>query len=90
MHCVSLSYFTKVDVPSGCGVVLSLSLSSQRYSTRQTSQSEPTHVRELPGLQRCMYIHVLMRDEKEGRKKQARSNKQQGKATQHTQGSHFS
>ena len=26
-----------------------------------------------------------MRDEKEGRKKQARSNKQQGKATQHTQ-----
>ena len=32
-----------------------------------------------------MYIDVLMRDEKEGRKKQARSNKQQGKATQHTQ-----
>ena len=38
----------------------------------------------------AVYIHVLMRDEKEGRKKQARSNKQQGKATQHTQGSHFS
>ena len=37
-----------------------------------------------------MYVHVLMRDEKEERKKQARSNKQQGKATQHTQGSHFS
>ena len=36
-----------------------------------------------------LHIHVLMRDEKEGRKKQARSNKQ-GKATQHTQGSHFS
>ena len=35
------------------------------------------------------YIHVLKRDEKEGRKKEARSNKQ-GKATQHTQGSHFS
>ena len=35
------------------------------------------------------HVHVLMRDEKEGRKKQARSNKQQGKATQHTQGSHF-
>ena len=35
-----------------------------------------------------MYIHVLMRDEKEGRKKQASSNKQQGKVTQHTQGSH--
>ena len=34
-------------------------------------------------------MHVLMRDEK-GRKKQARSNKQQGKETQHTQGSHFS
>ena len=33
---------------------------------------------------------ILMRDEKEGRKKQARSNKRQGKATQHTQGSHFS
>ena len=31
-----------------------------------------------------MYIHVLMRDEKEERKKQARSNKQQGKAIQHT------
>ena len=27
------------------------------------------------------YVHVLMRDEKEGRKKQARSNKEQGKAT---------
>ena len=42
-----------------------------------------------------MYIRVqdivmYMRDEKEGRKKQARSNKHQGKATQHTQGSHFS
>ena len=40
-----------------------------------------------------MYIHVvlldiLMRDE-EGRKKQARSNKQQSKVTQHNQGSHF-
>ena len=35
-------------------------------------------------------VHVLMRDEKEGIKKQARSNKQQGKATQHTRGSHFS
>ena len=30
-------------------------------------------------------MHVFMRNEKEGRKKQARSNKQQGKATQHTQ-----
>ena len=33
---------------------------------------------------------IYMRDEKEGRKKKARSNKQQGKATQHTQSSHFS
>ena len=41
----------------------------------------------------CTYnIHVLliMRDEKEGRKKQARSYKQQGKAIHHNQGSHFS
>ena len=37
-----------------------------------------------------MYIYMLMRDEKEGRKKQARSNKQQGKATQHNQCNHFS
>ena len=29
-------------------------------------------------------IHVLMRDEKEGGKKQARSNKQQSKAKQHS------
>ena len=36
-----------------------------------------------------MYMYIFMRDEKEGRKKQARSNKQQGKATQYTQGSHF-
>ena len=28
-----------------------------------------------------MHVHVLMRDEKEERKKQARSNKQQGKET---------
>ena len=35
-----------------------------------------------------LHVHVLMRDEKEERKKQA-TNKQ-GKATQHTQGSHFS
>ena len=34
-------------------------------------------------------MHVLEM-KKEGRKKQARLNKQQGKATQHTQGSHFS
>ena len=32
-----------------------------------------------------IYTHVLMRDEKEERKMQARSNKQQDKATQHTQ-----
>ena len=32
-------------------------------------------------------LHVLMRDEKEGRKNQAKSHKQQGKETQHTQGS---
>ena len=36
-----------------------------------------------------IHVHVLMRDEKEVRKKEE-SNKQQGKATQHTQGSHFS
>ena len=36
-----------------------------------------------------IHVHVLMRDEKEGSKKQERSNKQ-SKATQHTQGSHFS
>ena len=34
-----------------------------------------------------MYVHVLMRDEKESRMKQRRSNKQQGKATLHIQGS---
>ena len=34
-------------------------------------------------------IHVLMRDEKEGRKKQAGSNKQQGKATPHPRQSLF-
>ena len=38
---------------------------------------------------RDIVYNVLMRDEKEERKKQASSNKQ-GKATQHTQGSHFS
>ena len=38
------------------------------------------------GTRLIQWIHDLMRDEKEGRKKQARSNKQQGKATQHTQG----
>ena len=38
----------------------------------------------------CVFCFLLMRDEKEGRKKQARSNKQQDKATQHTQGSHYS
>ena len=32
---------------------------------------------------------ALMRNENEGRKKQARSCKQQGKATQHTQGSNM-
>ena len=30
------------------------------------------------------YVHVLMRDEKEERKKQARSNKQINKAKQHS------
>ena len=37
----------------------------------------------------CVCVHVREM-KKEGKKKQARSNKQQGKATQHTQGSHFS
>ena len=37
-----------------------------------------------------VHVHVLMRDEKEGRKKQARSNKQQGKLsnTAHPRQSH--
>ena len=35
----------------------------------------------------CILVDVLMRDEKEGRKKEERSNKSQGKETQHTQGS---
>ena len=43
-----------------------------------------------PGNEAREHVHVLMRDENKGRKKQARSNKQQSKATQHTQGSHFS
>ena len=47
------------------------------------NQCQPVHTY-------CTHIIMLMRDEKEGRKKQARSSKQQGKATQHTQGSHFS
>ena len=47
-----------------------------RQGVRERKQGEGIHVR------------VLMRDEKEGRKKQARSNKQV-KTTQHTQGSHF-
>ena len=34
---------------------------------------------------RTLYIHGLMREEKEGRKKQAMSYKQKGKVTQHTQ-----
>ena len=33
-----------------------------------------------------VHVHVLMRNEKEGRKKE--ESKQQGEATQHTQGSH--
>ena len=37
-----------------------------------------------------MYIHVLMRDEKEGRKKQGQTNNKAIKETKHTQGSHFS
>ena len=36
-----------------------------------------------------VHVHVLMKDGKEGRKKQGQTNKQ-GKATQHAQGSHFS
>ena len=38
---------------------------------------------------RARKVYVLMRDEKEERKEQTQSNKQQGKATQHTQGSHY-
>ena len=37
----------------------------------------------------CYMYMFLRRDEKEERKKQGQTNKQ-GKATQHTQGSHFS
>ena len=35
-------------------------------------------------------MYMVMRDEKEGRKKQARANQKTSKATQHTQGSNFS
>ena len=36
------------------------------------------------------YVHVHVNERLEGRKKQGRSNKQQSKVTQHTQGSNFS
>ena len=36
-------------------------------------------VRDILGVCVYVHVHVLMRDEKEGRKKQARCNKQQGK-----------
>ena len=64
---------------------VSLSPPPQRNDANNDELSRMSKVC-LPMYSLSMYIHVLMRDEKEGRKKQARSNKQQGKATQHTQG----
>ena len=43
-----------------------------------------------PGEEEEIQMHYAYTCFNEGRKKQARSNKQQDKATQHTQGSHFS
>ena len=62
----------------------------QARSNKQTRQSNTAHPRQSLFLEKMsclrwdsnprhsiLYVHVLMRDEKVGRKKQARSNKQQ-------------
>ena len=58
---------------------------------QRTKQSNTAHQRKMSYLGHVYtctwYMYILMRDEE---KKQARSNKQQSKITQHTQGSHFS
>ena len=70
----------------------------RQYSLRETDKrlKRQLWARDIPinGEIYCIYIHivyvhVLMRDEKEERSKESH-NKQQGKATQHTQGSHLS
>ena len=48
-----------------------------------------TTVKGLPYTFVHVHVHVLLRDEKEERKKQAMSNKQQSKATQHIKGSQY-
>ena len=62
-------------------------LSQTSMNSNGNFKHELSAKHHLPRL-RTLYIHVhgLMREEKEGRKKQARSYKQQGKVTQHTQG----
>ena len=76
--------------PSKDGCTCSLSFSKRPQCSKGCSLDAKSCSCETDCKCKYIIIHVLMRDEKEGRKKQARSNKQQGKATQHTQGSHFS
>ena len=61
---------------------------SHQCSTAYTPLVPRVYIHEITQSS-CMYRYVLMRDA-EGRKKQGRSNNLQSKATQHTQGSHFS
>ena len=92
VHRVSLSYFLSlctITPPKSARAVIPVHAGFFRNSQHLIRTSiciamlgETFHVGKR--------LHMLMRDEKEGRKKQARSNKQQCKATQHTQGSHFS
>ena len=67
--------------------LLLISTDKEKFFALQEVQQRivEVHVHVHVHVHACTCIHVLMRDEKEGRKKQARSNKQKGKATQHTQ-----
>ena len=84
VHAADVTRVLLLDENQAQGVSQSVTELLRDLSQAQAAKTFPVRATAATSPYLAVFVYFLMRDEKEGRKKQARSNKQ-GKATQQTQ-----
>ena len=84
VHAADVTRVLLLDENQAQGVSQSVTELLRDLSQAQAAKTFPVRATAATSLYLAVFVHFLIGDEKEGRKKQARSNKQ-GKATQQTQ-----